>query len=72
MSTCDRCGSNTDVTTTSYFNTETLCMSCATAERAHPSFERARAEETAACMRGDYNFPGIGCPPELRVRFHHE
>lgn len=65
---CDRCGQETGAFTTSYFNTQTICVErCVPAERAHPDFERARDVELAAVERGDYNFPGIGCPPELLV-----
>lgn len=60
---CQRCGS---VSTVSFFNTEEICMECQRAEQQHPRYAEARAEETAACLRGDFNYPGIGCPPELR------
>lgn len=63
---CDRCGKESVGSTGSYFNTETICFECADRERAHPDFERARRVETEAVQRGDYNFPGVGLPPDLR------
>ena len=65
--TCDRCGEAVSAFTTSYFNTDTICVVCSEKERAHPQFEDARRIETEAVQRGDYNFPGIGLPPELRA-----
>lgn len=62
---CDRCGEPMRAWTVSYFNYDRICMNCDKAERAHPDFHRAVAEETAACQRGDYNFPGIGKPDDL-------
>lgn len=65
MRACQRCGARDDATVVSYFNTQTICLDCATKERAHPKFIEARDAECAAVERGDLNFPGIGCPPEL-------
>lgn len=65
---CDRCGQETNAYTLSYFNTETICVDrCVEAERAHPLFEQAREIETQHVQKGEFNFPGIGLPPELRV-----
>lgn len=66
MSRCDRCRRETLVTTGSYFNTETICPDCRAAEEAHPDFERARRIEGEAVRRGDFNFPGVGLPADLR------
>lgn len=66
MSTCDRCGKETLMTTMSWFNTEVICGDCDEAERAHPDFERARATETAAVQSGNMNYPGVGLPADLR------
>jgi hypothetical protein len=49
----------------SKFNTDIICMDCKDKEREHPQFKRAVDAELAACMRGDYNFPGIGKPADL-------
>ena len=65
MPQCDRCGQTTTVTTMSFFNTETICMLCMRREKAHPDYARAHATDTNAVRRGEYNFKGIGCPPEL-------
>ena len=63
---CDRCGNDTSAFTTSYFNTDTICMDCCEIERAHPQFEHAREVELQAVQNGDYNFPGIGLPLDMR------
>lgn len=65
MTTCDRCGKDTSVSSMSYFNTDTLCAACDDKERAHPKYTEAKAAELAACKRGDFNFPGIGKPEDL-------
>jgi len=62
---CDRCNTETGIYTTSYFNTDTICMDCKTKEREHPKFREAEAAEIAAVLSGDYNFPGIGKPADL-------
>lgn len=64
--TCDRCGKDTFGTTGSYFNTDTICFDCCDKERQHPEFEHARDVETMEVMNGNYNFPGVGLPPDLR------
>lgn len=63
---CDRCGKETTGWTGSYFNTEKICFECRDKEEAHPEFAEARRIELEAVKRGDYNFPGIGLPAELR------
>lgn len=63
---CDRCRRPTSVSTGSYFNTEQICLECDEAERAHPSYEEALRVELAAVRSGDFNFPGIGLPDDLR------
>jgi len=60
MTKCDRCRTETNVTTMSMFNTQVICMDCQDAERKRPDFEAARQAETEAVLRGDYNFPGVG------------
>ena len=66
MMTCDRCRKKTLSTTMSYFNTDTICMECDELERSHPGFKEARRIETEAVASGNYNFPGVGLPAELR------
>lgn len=41
-------------------------MSCKALEKTHPSYQAANAAEIAAVRQGVSNFPGVGCPPELR------
>ena len=57
---CDRCGKETNIHTMSMFNTDNICMECKEKERNDPRYKKAVEAERAACMRGDYNFPGIG------------
>jgi hypothetical protein len=49
----------------SMFNTDSICFDCRDIEKQHPLYEEARRIESEAVMRGDYNFPGIGLPPDL-------
>lgn len=64
---CDRCGADDSAFIGSFFNTELICLThCQPKEESHPKYEEARAAELAAVLAGDYNFPGIGLPPELR------
>lgn len=44
----------------SFFNTDTICMECAEAERKRPDYGAAHAAEVAAVRRGDWNFKGVG------------
>jgi hypothetical protein len=63
--TCHRCGKKTSLHTLSRFNTQLICVECATKERKHASYKRAVEAETRAVRRGDYDFPGIGKPVDL-------
>lgn len=63
---CQRCGNESLASTGSYFNTDQICLGCSEIEREHPQFEEARRVETEHCARGDFNFPGIGLPADLR------
>lgn len=63
---CDRCGGPLQVSTMSTFNTQRICMGCKRNEEAHPDYEKARKAEQEAVRSGNYNFPGIGLPPDLR------
>lgn len=63
---CERCGGTSSFSTGSWFNTEQICLECAERERAHPRFEEARRVEREAVRNGDFNFPGIGLPSDLR------
>ena len=58
---CDRCGGSLDGgRTMSMFNTDTICMTCADAERKRKDYEAAREAERAAVKAGDRNFKGVG------------
>jgi recombinational DNA repair protein (RecF pathway) len=62
---CDRCQQPMTVFTTSFFNTEEICMNCVKREQAHPQYAEAKRVEEEACRNRNFNFEGIGCPPEL-------
>lgn len=62
---CDRCGKDTMSFTSSMFNTETICMDCEKREKEHPLYEKARRREAEEVRKGNFNFQGIGLPPEL-------
>jgi hypothetical protein len=47
----------------SFFNTQMICMDCVEKERKHPDYQKAKDAEHAAVLRGDYNYQGIGYPP---------
>ena len=62
---CGRCGADCTVKTPSTFNREWLCPTCEAREKEHPTFRAARAREEGEVLAGNYNFEGVGCPPEL-------
>ena len=64
--TCDRCGKESISSTGSMFNVEQICFDCKDKEMAHPQYDEARRVELEAVQNGDYNFPGIGLPSDLR------
>lgn len=65
---CDRCKKSMSMTvsTMSYFNTDTLCMDCQEKESKHPLYDDAVRAEFDAVRMGNYNFPGIGLPNDLK------
>jgi hypothetical protein len=63
---CDRCGNRDTSFSMSIFNTDWICEKCQDLEAKHPLFQKARKAEAEACRNGDYNYPGIGLPEELR------
>jgi len=69
MSDCERCKKETTVTQMSLFNTQMCCTACIQTERNHPQFLKARSAELEAISRGDYNFPGIGLPDDLKALY---
>jgi hypothetical protein len=62
---CERCRKETNVSTMSMFNTDTICMECEKKEREHPAYTAAQDAERNAVIAGNYNFPGIGKPEGL-------
>jgi hypothetical protein len=62
---CDRCHKPTLSTIMSKFNEEAICTDCKLREAAHPKYKEACEAEEAAIRAGNYNYPGIGCPPDL-------
>jgi len=61
--TCDRCFTpDIHSHTMSIFNSDIVCMTCVTIERAHPDYGYASAVEQGEVMRGNLNYPGVGWP----------
>jgi hypothetical protein len=64
---CDRCGAELKYgRQMSRFNTDCLCLECINEERQHPDYKKALDAERRAVQNGDYNFPGIGLPEDLK------
>lgn len=57
---CQRCGERALASAPSYFNGQTICLDCMTAERQHPDFNEARNQAMRAVKRKDKTFLGIG------------
>lgn len=64
---CARCGVPLEsvVHTTSMFNKDVICVDCKDREKRHPLYEKAVKVEREEVLKGNYNYEGIGCPPEL-------
>ena len=62
---CQRCYNETRVHIVSMFNTQEICMDCATKEKAHSEYENARKREAEEVRKGNYNYEGIGKPVDL-------
>lgn len=65
MGRCERCREDTQICM-SYFSCEMICGECENKERQHPKYQEARAAEAECVKQGNYNFSGIGKPPDLR------
>lgn len=63
--TCDRCHKECWGFIGSMFSTEQICFECKDLEKEHPRYAEAAAVELRAVQQGDFNFPGIGTPPDL-------
>lgn len=66
--TCDGCEEETYSYKMSMFNTDHCCMKCIEEEKKHPLFKQARKVELDELLKGNYNFPGIGLPEDLKKR----
>ena len=64
---CERCKKETNTTTTSMFNTQTICMECKRKEEQHPLYNQAREKEYQEVLKGNFNYEGIGLPFDLIV-----
>lgn len=65
MPICHRCKKETLATIVSMFNLDKICLDCQEKERSHPKFEEAQEKEGEEVRKGNFNFPGIGKPPDL-------
>lgn len=65
MRECCRCHEPLEAFTMSRFNTDEICIPCLEREQKHPKYQEAYDAELKACQNGNYNFLGIGCPPDL-------
>lgn len=63
---CERCGKKMDLSIGSRFNTQQICMDCAEAEKKHPLYGLARDVEQEYVKQGEYNYEGIGLPPDIK------
>ena len=59
MDRCQRCGKETNVTMMSMLNTQICCIDCIDAEKEHPKYKDARAEEERQVKGGNYNYGGL-------------
>ena len=66
-SNCKRCGAKLGASTMSMFNTQMICMDCSERERKHPKYREANEADINAIKAGNFNFPGIGLPQDLKV-----
>lgn len=65
MITCPRCGTKTNTSICSRFNTEQICLPCKEAEKKHPLYKLASKAEHHQLTLGNFNYEGIGCPASL-------
>ena len=63
---CDRCKKILTSSSMSYFNEDICCNECLDKEKAHPKYAEAKRAENEQVKRGNYNFPGIGLPEDLK------
>jgi hypothetical protein len=63
---CDRCYQPTTTFSRSYFNGDVICDDCKEKEKAHPLYIEAKRIENQEIDRGNFTFPGIGLPEDLK------
>lgn len=57
---CERCGAKMKSHTTSYFNTQIICLaSCKPEEEEHPLYSWAKQIENKEVQMGNYKYPGV-------------
>jgi hypothetical protein len=66
---CERCHSYARERKMSFFNTDMLCKDCQIEEEKHPSFEKAKEKEASEIRKGNYNYPGVGLPDDLKKKY---
>ena len=64
---CDRCSKKVNTLRMSIFNTEMCCTDCLDKEERHPLYKIARDKEHEEVVSGNYNYPGMGLPDDLRI-----
>ena len=62
---CERCQSESQSQSMSWFNTQMICPRCQKIESRHPKFEEAKQRESAQVKAGNMNYRGIGLPQNL-------
>jgi len=67
MLKCQRCNEECNITIMSFFNSDHLCMKCVIKEEEHPKYNIARDTKKSEVLKGNYNFPGIGLPNDLKM-----
>lgn len=63
---CRRCGTDSEYSTASVFNTDTICKECRHQEESHPLYIKAIEINKTEFERGNYCFAGIGLPEDLK------
>jgi hypothetical protein len=63
---CQRCFNPSELHTMSMFDVALICLNCSSGEKSHPEYKNAAEAEAEAVKRGNLNFAGTGCPPELK------
>jgi hypothetical protein len=65
---CDRCKGDMSFHRVSWFNTDEICGDCQRIEDAHPGLAAAKEKEREECMRGNFNYEGVGLPLDLKTK----